>query len=142
MRCSTNCSAVKSDEAHGNRGGSLSAHSKAGAWNGLSEGLTVVLGPNESGKSTMTALTRHVLYGYPDGRSKERGYEPLAGSRVARLVFADATGEWAIERLDGKNRGPVSVSRSPRRRASRTPRRTRQRRERAVVSGGLRVRSR
>ncbi len=77
---------------------------------GLSEGLTVVLGPNESGKSTMTALTRHVLYGYPDGRSKERGYEPLAGSRAARLLFADATGEWAIERLDGKNRGSVSVA--------------------------------
>ena len=59
---------------------------------GLSDGLTVVLGPNESGKSTMTALTRHVLYGYPDGRSKERGYEPLAGARVARLVVRGRDG--------------------------------------------------
>ncbi len=76
----------------------------------LSDGLTVVLGPNESGKSTMTALTRHVLYGYPDGRSKERSYAPRAGARVARLVFSDAAGEWALERVDGKNRGTVSVA--------------------------------
>jgi len=77
---------------------------------GLGDGLTVVLGPNESGKSTMTALTRHVLYGYPDGRSKERGYAPATGPRAARLVFRDESGEWAVERVDGKNRGPVSVT--------------------------------
>ena len=76
----------------------------------LGEGLTVVLGPNESGKTTLTALTRHVLYGYPDGRSKERAYAPLAGARVARLVFADESGEWVIERVDGKNRGPVTIA--------------------------------
>jgi len=66
--------------------------------------------PNESGKTTLTALTRHVLYGYPDGRSKERAYAPLAVRGLPRLVFADAAGEWAIERVDGKNRGPVSVT--------------------------------
>ncbi len=76
----------------------------------LGDGLTVVLGPNESGKSTMTALTRHVLYGFPDGRAKEPGYAPASGPRAARLVFADQTGEWSIERVDGKNRGPVTVS--------------------------------
>jgi len=56
---------------------------------GLGDGLTVVLGPNEAGKSTMTALTRHVLYGYPDARTKEYGYLSSAGPRVARLVFAE-----------------------------------------------------
>ena len=75
----------------------------------LSDTLTVVLGPNESGKSTLTALTRHVLYGYPDGRAKERGYMPSGGSRSAQLTFADEYGEWVVERVDGKNRGPVSV---------------------------------
>ncbi len=80
-----------------------------GCLNDLGDGLTVVLGPNESGKSTFTALTRHVLYGYPDGRAKERGYEPPAGSRLARLVFASEGGEWAIERVDGARRGPVRV---------------------------------
>ena len=76
---------------------------------GLGDGLTVVLGPNEAGKSTMTALTRHVLYGYPDARTKEYGYVSSAGPRVARLVFAEDGGEWVIERVDGKNRGPVTV---------------------------------
>lgn len=76
----------------------------------LGDGLTVVLGPNEAGKSTMTALTRHVLYGYPDARTKEYGYVSSAGPRVARLVFAEDGGEWVIERVDGKNRGPVTVT--------------------------------
>ena len=75
----------------------------------LGDGLTVVLGPNESGKTTMTALTRHVLYGFPDGRAKEHGYLAPNGPRAGRLVFADANGEWAVERVDGKNRGPVTV---------------------------------
>lgn len=77
---------------------------------GLGDGLTVVLGPNEAGKSTLTALTRHVLYGYPDARTKEYGYVSSAGPRVAKLVFAEDGGEWVIERVDGKNRGPVTVS--------------------------------
>lgn len=75
----------------------------------IGEGLTVVLGPNESGKSSLTALARHVLFGFPDRRSKERGYVPLAGGRAGRLVFADGASEWAIERVDGSHRGPVSV---------------------------------
>ena len=77
---------------------------------GLSPGLTVVCGPNESGKTTMTALTRHVLYGYPDGRAKERGYLSAAGARTARLTFADESGEWVIARVEGKSRGPVTVT--------------------------------
>lgn len=76
----------------------------------LGDGLTVVLGPNESGKSTFTALTRHVLFGYPDARMKERGYSPRAGARDARLVFSEGESSWAIERVDGRNRGPVSVA--------------------------------
>jgi uncharacterized protein YhaN len=79
---------------------------------GLGDGLTVVLGPNESGKSTLTALTRYVLYGFPDGRSKEHGYVPSSGPRAARLVFDDPAGEWSIGRVDGKNRGPVTVAAS------------------------------
>ena len=77
---------------------------------GISDGLTVILGPNESGKSTLTALTRHVLYGFVDGRAKEANYQPAAGTRAARLVFADDSGEWAIERVEGKNRGPFTVT--------------------------------
>jgi uncharacterized protein YhaN len=77
---------------------------------GFADGLTVVLGPNESGKSTFTTLARHVLYGFPDGRTKGRSYRPRSGDRVGRLVFADSSGEWAIERTDGKKGGSLSVS--------------------------------
>lgn len=76
----------------------------------LGQGLTVVLGPNESGKTTFMALTRHVLYGFPDERKKESSYRPRAGDRAGRLVFADADGEWAIERVEGRKGGAVSVS--------------------------------
>ncbi len=109
---------------------------------GLSEGLTVVLGPNESGKSTMTALTRHVLYGYPDGRSKERRLRAARGlpCRAAVVRGCDrGVGDRAARRQEPRRR---LRRRSPRRRAARASRRTRQRRERAVVPGGLRVRSR
>jgi uncharacterized protein YhaN len=79
---------------------------------GLGEGLTVVLGPNESGKSTYTALVRHVLFGFPMGRGKagERFYRPAAGDRAARLVFADDSGEWAVERVEGARGGSVTIS--------------------------------
>lgn len=78
----------------------------------LGDGLTIVFGPNESGKSTYTALVRHVLFGFPMGRGKagDRFYRPVAGDRAARLVFADATGEWAIDRVEGKKGGPVTVT--------------------------------
>jgi uncharacterized protein YhaN len=74
--------------------------------------LTVVLGPNECGKSTYTALVRHVLFGFPMGKGKagERFYKPLAGNRAARLVFADESGEWAVERVEGKRGGDVTIS--------------------------------
>lgn len=80
-----------------------------GCIRGLGDGLNVVLGPNESGKSTFTALTRHVLYGFPDARTKERSYLPPEGVRRARLLFTDGDGEWAVERVEGPRRGPALV---------------------------------
>ncbi len=75
----------------------------------LGDGLSVVLGPNESGKSTYTALVRQVLYGFPDRRSKDFGYEPAAGTRAGTLVFGNDEGEWAITRTDGTKGGAVRV---------------------------------
>lgn len=77
---------------------------------GLGDGLTVVLGPNESGKSTYSALARHVLYGFPRVAKGTRHYKPAAAGRAGRLVFADAGGEWAIERVEGTKGGPVLLS--------------------------------
>lgn len=77
---------------------------------GLSPELTVVLGPNEAGKSSFTALVRYVLYGFPTaGDKNESPYLPQAGKREARLVFGDESGEWAIERTEGVRGGAVAV---------------------------------
>ncbi len=75
----------------------------------LGPGLNVVLGPNEAGKTSFSALVRHVLYGYPTKRDTEAGYESKVGKRLGRLVFADDGGEWAVERTEGPHGGPVGV---------------------------------
>jgi uncharacterized protein YhaN len=81
-----------------------------GSLSGLGDGLTVVLGPNESGKSTFNALTRHVLYGFPRVTKGTRHYKPGADGRAGRLVFAEGDGEWSIERVEGAKGGPVAVN--------------------------------
>jgi len=76
----------------------------------LAPGLTVVHGPNEAGKSSLTALVRHVLYGFPTrGDAKEAPYLSDAGAREGRLFFADDAGEWVVERREGVHGGPVTV---------------------------------
>lgn len=76
----------------------------------LGDGLTVVLGPNEAGKSTYTSLVRHVLFGYPTAAMKESGYfVPGGGGRLARLVMEDEDGAWVIERGEGAHGGVVST---------------------------------
>jgi len=43
---------------------------------GLSPGLMVFFGRNESGKSTLLGFLRSILFGFPDGRSSENPYPP------------------------------------------------------------------
>ena len=71
----------------------------------LGDRLTVVLGPNEAGKSTFAALVRHVLYGFPT-EGKEGAYLSDAGKREGRLVFEEGAGRWVIERTAGPHGGP------------------------------------
>lgn len=73
----------------------------------LSDQLTVVLGPNEAGKSTYTSLVRHVLFGYPTAGRKEPGYFTGGDGRLARLVFQDGDGSWVVERSEGPHGGVV-----------------------------------
>lgn len=75
----------------------------------LGEGLTVVLGPNEAGKTSFTTLVRYVLYGYPTKRGSEPDYESDAGKRLGRLVFAEGREQWAVERTEGPHGGPVAL---------------------------------
>jgi uncharacterized protein YhaN len=76
----------------------------------LGAGLSVVYGGNEAGKSTYTSLIRHVLYGFPRGRTNERLYQTPSGDRrVGRLVFTDEDGRWVVERTEGVRGGEAAV---------------------------------
>ncbi|MDO9556380.1 MAG: AAA family ATPase [Coriobacteriia bacterium] len=75
----------------------------------MGDGLTIVEGPNEAGKSTFTALVRHVLYGFPTAREKERQYHSQAGKRHGRLVFQEGGSRWVVERTEGPHGGPLEV---------------------------------
>ena len=78
---------------------------------GFGPGLNLGYGPNEAGKSTLTSLIRHVLYGFPRGRVAERLYLPPAGDhRCGRLVFMADGGETVVERTEGVHGGEVVVS--------------------------------
>lgn len=65
---------------------------------GLSNGLTVIYGKNEAGKSTLLDFVSFTLFGYP--RLKERRRPPLSGGRHGgRLWLQDAQGrEMLVER--------------------------------------------
>jgi uncharacterized protein YhaN len=71
--------------------------------------LSIVHGPNESGKTTFTDLVRHILFGFPDRRMSERLYEPPDGDVRGRLVFGDDQGTWSIERRGRRKGGVVSI---------------------------------
>lgn len=75
----------------------------------LDAGLTIVHGPNEAGKSSYTALVRHVLYGFPNLRDAEEGYHVGGSGRCARLVFDDSSGSWVIERTEGTHGGALRI---------------------------------
>ena len=66
----------------------------------LSDGLTIVFGPNESGKTSLLAFIRGVLFGYPDRRQKERRYPPLRGGRHGGRLFVESDrSTWTVERF-------------------------------------------
>ncbi len=77
----------------------------------LPDGLVLFLGNNESGKSTVLSFIRSILFGFPDGRSKENLYPPLAGGKHGgRLIISDSSGgDYTVERAPGKHGGAVTV---------------------------------
>ena len=69
---------------------------------GLPPGVTVVVGPNEAGKSTLHTFLVRTLFGHPranDARGRDR-YEPLGGGRHGGVIEArdDDEGAWTIHR--------------------------------------------
>jgi len=75
-------------------------------------GLSLFVGDNESGKSTTLAFVHTVLFGYPDGRTRENAYPPLRGGEAGGrlLVHSETAGPLTLERRDGTKGGPLTVT--------------------------------
>jgi uncharacterized protein YhaN len=72
----------------------------------LSDGLTVFLGPNEAGKSTLLGFLRAALFGFPSRRSRVPQYPPLRGGRHGgRLFLCGPQGDMIIERVVARKNG-------------------------------------
>ena len=72
----------------------------------LSDGLTVFLGPNEAGKSTLLGFLRAMLFGFPSRRSRAPQYPPLRGGRHGgRLTLCGPQGEVIVERVAARKNG-------------------------------------
>jgi len=66
----------------------------------LDASFTVVLGPNEAGKSTLLDFLRGVLFGFPDRRRSLPYHAPLRGGRHGGAIhLLDEEGQrWTVER--------------------------------------------
>lgn len=74
----------------------------------LGDGLTVFLGANEAGKSTLLAFIRGTLFGFKDRRSAGALYTPLGGGRHGgRLFLAAADGLYTVDRDAGRRAKPL-----------------------------------
>ncbi|MFV1965184.1 MAG: AAA family ATPase, partial [Pirellulaceae bacterium] len=74
-------------------------------------GLSIVVGDNEAGKTTLLAFLRSVLFGLPSRKQKDF-YPPLKGGRKGgRIVLLDEPSDRIIvERFEGKGIGPLTVT--------------------------------
>ena len=77
----------------------------------LSPGLNLFYGRNESGKSSLLAFFRSILFGFPDGRTKENAYLPLSGGNHGGNItlMLDTNEQCTIERYPGPGGGRVQV---------------------------------
>ena len=71
----------------------------------LTSGLTIFIGPNEAGKSTILSFQKRILFGFPSRRSRLNLYPPLGGgNHGGRLIVS--TGDntrYTIERYSKGN---------------------------------------
>ena len=80
------------------------------AW-ALDAGLTVMIGENEAGKTTMLNALRAILFGFELSRDGRAWYPALAGGRRGgRMTLVTAAGErWTVERF-GQRGGAGSLT--------------------------------
>jgi uncharacterized protein YhaN len=95
------------------------------ATGGLEPGVTVILGENEAGKSTLLAFLRAMLFGFPKKSTKERQYPPVRGGRHGGEVvlrdgqdavwtlerYADVKGAASLRAADGRQGGEDELRR-------------------------------
>ena len=81
----------------------------------LGTGLTVLVGANEAGKTTLLNALRALLFGFEATRDGRTWYPPLAGGRRGgRLVLQTAAGErWTVERHGERGGGGALAVRAP-----------------------------
>lgn len=74
----------------------------------LGEGLTVLSGKNEAGKSTTTSFISQLLYGW-NRKGSSGGHYGMDGPRKGSLFFSSEDGEWELSRTEGNSQRPLSV---------------------------------
>ena len=81
----------------------------------LGVGLTVLVGDNEAGKTTLLNALRALLFGFEATRDGRTWYPPLEGGRRGgRLVLETAAGErWTVERHGERGGGGALAVRAP-----------------------------
>lgn len=57
----------------------------------LTPGLTIFVGPNEAGKSTILSFQKRILFGFPHRSSKLNPYPPLAGGNHGGRIIASSS---------------------------------------------------
>ncbi|WP_340022665.1 AAA family ATPase [Paenibacillus sp. FSL K6-1096] len=77
----------------------------------LNEGVTVLFGRNEAGKSTTLQFIRAMLYGIPGRANSAERYEPLQGGTHGGVLTArdDNGALWTIRRYASGGEGPGRV---------------------------------
>jgi len=81
----------------------------------LPEGLTVLVGANEAGKTTLLNAVRALLFGFEASRDGRTWYPAIGGGRRGgRLVLQTAAGErWTVERHGERGGGGALAVRAP-----------------------------
>jgi uncharacterized protein YhaN len=73
----------------------------------LTDGVTVLYGRNEAGKSTMMQFIRSMLFGIPSRGNPSERYEPMQGGLHGGILTASDNmgGKWTIRRHTGSGEG-------------------------------------
>ncbi|MEP6680614.1 MAG: AAA family ATPase, partial [Chloroflexota bacterium] len=79
------------------------------------DGLTVLLGANEAGKTTLLNALRALFFGFESTRDRRTWYPALAGGRRGgRLILLTGDGErWTVERHGDRGGGGALAVRAP-----------------------------